>query len=129
MAKDPASWQSGSWNARSTRANTRDSGSSLYWAERGILETRPSCTVGLAMILIVGSMICSTSWPIRRFCWWRGIGCGATRVRARREWTGRPPATSGPCVGWRGSWGTAHPLERPHGCGNCCVREYGIRPH
>ena len=40
------------------------------------------------MILIAGSMICTTSLPIPRSCWWRGVGCGATREPARPEWTG-----------------------------------------
>ena len=54
----------------------------------GYWRSRPSCTVGPVMILIAGSMICTTSSPIPRSCWWRGIGCGATRAHARPEWTG-----------------------------------------
>ena len=46
------------------------------------------------MILIAGSMICSTSSPIRRSCWSPGIGCGATRVPAPPEWTVKPSTTS-----------------------------------
>ena len=42
------------------------------------------------MILIAGSMICSTSSPIRRSCWSPGIGRGATRVLAPPEWTVKP---------------------------------------
>ena len=33
------------------------------------------------MILIAGSMICTTLSPIPRSCWWRGAGCGGTRAR------------------------------------------------
>ena len=55
----------------------------------GYWRSRPSCTVGPRMILIAGSMICSTSWPIPRSCWWRGIGCGATGAPARPGWTAR----------------------------------------
>jgi RNA-directed DNA polymerase len=41
------------------------------------------------MILIAGSMICSISSPIPPSCWWRGIGCGETKGRARLGWTGQ----------------------------------------
>ena len=70
----------------------------------GYWRSRPSCTVGPVMILIAGSMICSISSLIPRSCWLRGIGCGETREHARPVWTARPPATSRPCAGWRGSW-------------------------
>ena len=33
------------------------------------------------MILIAGSMICTTLSPIPRSFWWRGAGCGAIRAR------------------------------------------------
>src|SRR5258707_11395992 len=39
------------------------------------------------MILIAGSMTCSTLSRIPRSCWWRGIGCGAIRVRGPPGWT------------------------------------------
>ena len=59
----------------------------------GYWRSRPSCTVGPVMILIAGSMTCSISSPIPRSCWWRGIGCGATRVPARPGWTAGPPSS------------------------------------
>ena len=54
------------------------------------------------MILIAGSMICSTSSPTRRFCWWRGIGCGVTRAPARPGWTGETATTWRPGTGVEG---------------------------
>src|SRR5947207_14691497 len=39
-------------------------------------------------------MIYSILSPIPPSCWWRGIGCGATKVPARPGWTGRPPCPS-----------------------------------
>jgi RNA-directed DNA polymerase len=41
------------------------------------------------MTLIAGLMICTTLSAIPRSCWWRGIGCGATRVPARLGIDGR----------------------------------------
>src|SRR5256885_2145565 len=46
----------------------------------GYWRSRRSCTVGPGMILIAGSMICSTLSPIPPSCWWRGIGCGTAGV-------------------------------------------------
>lgn len=67
--------------------------SGRYW------RSKPSCASGPVMTLIAGSMICSTSSVIPRSCWSRRIGCGATRARARLEWTARPPTISRPSVG------------------------------
>ena len=39
----------------------------LSWRSAGYWRSRPSCTDGPAMILIAGSMICSTSSPIPAF--------------------------------------------------------------
>ena len=50
---------------------------------RGYCGCRPSCTSGRTVILIVGSMICSTSSTTRRCSWWRGVGCGATSAHGR----------------------------------------------
>ena len=49
----------------------------------GYWRSRRSCTVGPVMILIAGSMICTTSSPTQASCWWPGIGCGTTRGHAR----------------------------------------------
>src|SRR5215213_8323040 len=51
------------------------------------------------MILIAGSMICSTSLPIPRFCWWPGIGSAETRVPLRPGWIGAPRRPSRPRKG------------------------------
>jgi hypothetical protein len=59
----------------------------------GYGRSRPSCTVGPATIRIAGSMICSTSCAMRRSYWWRGIGCGATRVPATAGMDGRTACT------------------------------------
>ena len=37
------------------------------WRSAGYWRSRPSCTVGPTMILIAGSMTCSTSWPTPAF--------------------------------------------------------------
>jgi hypothetical protein len=69
----------------------------------GYERSKLNCTDGLLMSLIAGLMICITLSMILRSCWWRGIGCGVTRVRARLGWTGsrRLPVRAGP-LGRRG---------------------------
>ena len=52
---------------RRSPVNTDELELALFGRSAGYWRSRPSCTVGLAMILIAGSMTCSTSSPIPAF--------------------------------------------------------------
>ena len=63
----------------------------FYVAERRVLEIQAKLHRWAAMILIAGSMTCSTSSPTPRSCWSAGAGCGATRARRPPGWTAIRP--------------------------------------
>ena len=62
----------------------------------GYCGSRPSCTSGRSMILIVGSMTCSTSSVTRPSSSWRGRGSGAIEGNGRRGSTGSGRSRSSP---------------------------------
>ena len=65
-------------------------------AAAGTGDPDQAAPMGERAILVAGSMICSTSSPTRRSCWWRGTGCGATRAHARPGVDGQTATTSRP---------------------------------
>jgi hypothetical protein len=67
-----------------TRPKPGPAGTPPCRTQLGYWRSRPSCTAGPVMILIAGSMICSTSSPTRRSCLSPGIGCGVIRVPGLR---------------------------------------------
>ena len=81
MAKGGSKFAAQEREGQEIAGDTDGPGLSLVDAKRRVLGIQTKLTVGRLAMRVAGSMICTTSSPIPRFFWSRGIGCGNRGAR------------------------------------------------